>query len=78
MDEMKRTEFFGLFAAVTVAPVVCAPPEFSPPKISTSEMSVEEMERRKIARYSTLEYTKRLQIILRRAQHGGLLQTICH
>ncbi|KAK9512741.1 hypothetical protein O3M35_001101 [Rhynocoris fuscipes] len=78
MNEMKRTEFFGLFAAITVAPVVCAPSQYAPPKLNTNtEISVEEMDLRKNARYTLPEYTRRLQILLRRAQHGGLLQRIC-
>ncbi|XP_014257216.1 uncharacterized protein LOC106671000 [Cimex lectularius] len=76
--EMKRTEFFGLVAAVTVAPVVTAPPELAPPKIANAkDMPLEEIERRKLARYQTPSYSRRIEILLRRAQHGGLFDKIC-
>lgn len=75
LEELQRTEFFGLFSAVCIAPVITADPEIAPPKESKG-FSLGELEARKKERFRTWEYTKKIQIILRRAQHGGTFKRI--
>lgn len=75
LDELQRTEFFGLFSATCITPVVTAGPEIAPPKDNTGH-TLAELEQRKRDRFRTEEYTKRIQVILRRAQHGGLFKRL--
>uniref|UniRef100_A0A146L0I5 CHK kinase-like domain-containing protein n=3 Tax=Lygus hesperus TaxID=30085 RepID=A0A146L0I5_LYGHE len=76
LDEMKRLEFFGLFTAVSITPIIIAPPELAPPRFN-QDLPLEEIVSRNVERFRTEEYTRRIQIILRRAQHGGFFERMC-
>ncbi|XP_014286846.1 uncharacterized protein [Halyomorpha halys] len=74
-SELRRTEFFGLFTAIAVSPVILARQELASPK-DKSGYTLAELEQRKEDRYRTEEYTRRIQVILRCAQHGGLFERL--
>lgn len=72
---MKRVEYFGLFTAVSITPIIIAPPHLAPPKFN-QDLPLEEIVSRNVERFRTEEYTRRIQIILRRAMHGGFFERI--
>lgn len=75
LSELQRTEFFGLFSAIAILPVILAKQELAPP-MDKSVHTLAELEQRKEDRYRTEEYTRRVQVILRCAQHGGLFERL--